>query len=278
MWRCPNCNNINEDGDNFCAGCGSPRKTGGSNKLLIFAIVSAMILLILIAVTLILLISDRSTTTGTTTVTPQIVYVTPDPTTVPTAQPVVTPATTPVTTPVPASTTCNHQWLKPTCTDPQVCSICGLTNGTALGHDWVAATYTRPMSCLRCGMTVGERLQYPDRSGYLSQTYYENGVECYGYADARQLFPGITDNINIPVDIKLVDTYNTYISQGTYRRMSFHLYNDGEPHYYSITPNYRVQATVHAYFTDPDNSKKSYLVSDNEGYYWVLKSQFRDSP
>lgn len=59
-----------------------------------------------------------------------------------------------------------HEWSEATCTEPQVCSICGQTQGEALGHDvqeWTVdkeATCSEKGSrsgvCTRCGETVSE--------------------------------------------------------------------------------------------------------------------------
>ena len=40
---------------------------------------------------------------------------------------------------------CKHEWARATCTDPQYCTKCGLSNGAPLGHDFVGGV------CSRCG-------------------------------------------------------------------------------------------------------------------------------
>lgn len=52
-----------------------------------------------------------------------------------------------------------HVWQAATCTEPQRCSICGITSGAPLGHDWKNASYDKPRTCARCGMTVGSALE-----------------------------------------------------------------------------------------------------------------------
>lgn len=47
---------------------------------------------------------------------------------------------------------CNHKWLPATCTEPQYCEKCGLSNGVALGHDWLQTDPTM-RTCSRCGAT-----------------------------------------------------------------------------------------------------------------------------
>ena len=51
---------------------------------------------------------------------------------------------------------CNHQWAEATCTEPMVCTLCGVVRGVALGHEWLDATCTEPMTCAICGATEGE--------------------------------------------------------------------------------------------------------------------------
>lgn len=51
-----------------------------------------------------------------------------------------------------------HTWVGATCTEPEKCSSCGETKGTALGHDWKDATCTAPKTCSRCSATEGEAL------------------------------------------------------------------------------------------------------------------------
>ncbi len=51
--------------------------------------------------------------------------------------------------PIPAT---GHKWVNADCDDPQTCSVCGATEGSALGHDW---NNGNPNSCNRCGYTAG---------------------------------------------------------------------------------------------------------------------------
>lgn len=53
---------------------------------------------------------------------------------------------------------CFHKWSDATCTEPQICSVCGRTKGDPLGHEWLQATCTEPKTCDRCGDTEGEAL------------------------------------------------------------------------------------------------------------------------
>ena len=41
---------------------------------------------------------------------------------------------------------CKHEWTKASCTEPQYCTKCGLSNGAPLGHDFVGGV------CTRCGV------------------------------------------------------------------------------------------------------------------------------
>lgn len=57
-----------------------------------------------------------------------------------------------------AETALGHQFLYATCTNPQICTRCGITNGNALGHSYSNATCTTPKKCTRCGTTYGSSL------------------------------------------------------------------------------------------------------------------------
>ena len=51
-----------------------------------------------------------------------------------------------------------HNYSDATCTEPQTCTRCGATTGTALGHNYSDATCTEPQTCTRCGATTGTAL------------------------------------------------------------------------------------------------------------------------
>lgn len=51
-----------------------------------------------------------------------------------------------------------HDWADATCLEPQVCSICGATQGEPLGHDWTEADCRYPETCSRCGEERGAAL------------------------------------------------------------------------------------------------------------------------
>lgn len=51
-----------------------------------------------------------------------------------------------------------HIFADATCTLPQKCKICGITEGVALGHAFFDATCTEPQICSRCGEKSGEAL------------------------------------------------------------------------------------------------------------------------
>ncbi len=46
-----------------------------------------------------------------------------------------------------------HKWQAATCTEPQICTICGKTKGSPLGHTFTEATCTEPQICKVCGVT-----------------------------------------------------------------------------------------------------------------------------
>lgn len=51
---------------------------------------------------------------------------------------------------------CDHVWLDPDCTNPQICQKCGRQQGQALGHTLGEATYNDPPTCIVCGAAEGE--------------------------------------------------------------------------------------------------------------------------
>lgn len=57
---------------------------------------------------------------------------------------------------------CGHQhvWKEATCTEPEICTECGETEGSPLGHTWTAATCTAPKTCSVCGETEGTTLEH----------------------------------------------------------------------------------------------------------------------
>ena len=55
---------------------------------------------------------------------------------------------------------CNHEWTDATCTNPQKCSKCNITNGQPIGHNFSAATCQTPKQCIVCGTTEGEVLAH----------------------------------------------------------------------------------------------------------------------
>jgi hypothetical protein len=48
--------------------------------------------------------------------------------------------------------------VEATCTEPNICSVCGETDGEPLGHAWVDATELAPKTCSACGVTEGDPL------------------------------------------------------------------------------------------------------------------------
>ena len=86
------------------------------------------------------------------------------PTEAPTTKPTEAPTTAPSETPtLPAQ--CGHSYKDATCTTPQTCSYCGVTNGSALGHDYKDATCENPKTCTRCNITEGSVAGHIDNNG-----------------------------------------------------------------------------------------------------------------
>ena len=64
---------------------------------------------------------------------------------------------------------CQHEWKAATCTEGEVCTKCGDTQGEELGHSYKSATCTTPRTCSRCGKTDGAANGHK----FKSATYYE---------------------------------------------------------------------------------------------------------
>lgn len=60
-----------------------------------------------------------------------------------------------VQTPPTAQANCTHSWKPATCTESQICKLCGLSQGSPYGHQWSEATCTTPRECTICGLTQG---------------------------------------------------------------------------------------------------------------------------
>ena len=50
---------------------------------------------------------------------------------------------------------CKHEWTDATCTNPQKCIKCNITNGEPLGHTMIDATCQKAKHCSVCGVTEG---------------------------------------------------------------------------------------------------------------------------
>ena len=57
--------------------------------------------------------------------------------------------------PATTDTVHTHIWEDATCTSPQKCAECGVTEGNALAHSWIDANCTTPKTCSACGETTG---------------------------------------------------------------------------------------------------------------------------
>lgn len=65
---------------------------------------------------------------------------------------------------------CFHEWNPATCSNPEMCAVCGRTQGEALGHDYQEATCVDPKMCVRCSEVFGSPLGHDVRA-------WESGAE-----------------------------------------------------------------------------------------------------
>ena len=86
---------------------------------------------------------------------------------------------------------CNHNWIAATCTEPQICSVCNQTEGSAKGHSWETATCSAPQICSVCKQTEGDMLEHNYQDGVCTMCQAEDPV-------AKQINAGKTiyDKLN----------------------------------------------------------------------------------
>ena len=58
------------------------------------------------------------------------------------------------------NSSCNHEWTNATCTSPQKCIHCNITNGEPISHSFSVATCESPKTCTVCGVTEGDVLPH----------------------------------------------------------------------------------------------------------------------
>lgn len=63
----------------------------------------------------------------------------------------------------------SHEWEEATCTEPEICTKCGETQGEPEGHEWEEATCTQPEICSVCEETQGEPLAHIWRDATLEE-------------------------------------------------------------------------------------------------------------
>ena len=95
-----------------------------------------------------------------------------------------------------------HNYSDATCTEPQTCTRCGATTGTALGHNLVNGV------CTRCGvnvMTASDVANKPSIYGSTVTNYNANGIEWkVFYATTDRIYLIASDNVHYS---KLTNAY-----------------------------------------------------------------------
>ena len=56
------------------------------------------------------------------------------------------------------SSKCTHSWESASCEKAKTCSLCSVTEGSALGHTWIDATCEKAKTCSLCSATEGSAL------------------------------------------------------------------------------------------------------------------------
>jgi hypothetical protein len=101
-----------------------------------------------------------------------------------------------------------HKWTPATCTEPQICSVCGVKGNSTLGHNWSEATYETPKTCTRCGQQVGQVKGYV---GDIWGTWSENNIYIRGnqWTHAYELSASIDNCFRISLVMTVTD-YSGY--------------------------------------------------------------------
>lgn len=73
-----------------------------------------------------------------------------------------------------AGCTCKHEWSEATCTEPKICSLCGITEGTATGHNYVNGY------CTECGAEDPNYVN-PNMIGFQKNYNMNKWLEIKGY-------------------------------------------------------------------------------------------------
>lgn len=100
--------------------------------------------------------------------------------------------------------TCNHEYSAATCSAPQTCKHCGITNGEKLEHNWQEATCTSPKKCKTCNETEGSISSCKNNGNglcvYCGQDLFLNNIK--NNVTVKLIIPsiGANDNYYLTVD------------------------------------------------------------------------------
>ena len=99
-----------------------------------------------------------------------------------------------------------HLYGEATCTEPSVCLRCGEHHADALGHEWLPATCTEPEICARCGITRGEPLGH-----VMADATYQQPAACTrcGYTEGAPLTPALAGRTFVELQVGTPVPYTT---------------------------------------------------------------------
>lgn len=91
-----------------------------------------------------------------------------------------------------------HDYGEATCTEPSVCLRCGEHHADALGHEWLPATCTEPEICARCGIAQGEPLGH-----VMTDATYQQPATCTrcGYTEGAPLTPALAGRTFVELQV-----------------------------------------------------------------------------
>lgn len=132
-----------------------------------------------------------------------------------------------------------HNWTVASCTEPRICSTCGIAEGGAIGHSWEDATCTSPKKCTSCGETQGE----PNKHEWMTsgQCHLCNTKN----TEYEQEYNKLTEQYNIKID---------------------ELNNQKAALYDNISASYEEIATLEGQIIDLQRKKNSFIDERTQEY------------
>ena len=166
---------------------------------------------------------------------------------------------------------CSHSWKGSTCTEPNTCSLCGKTSGSALGHT------TTTGKCSRCytNQSAWETGNYNDEFGQATSKKYI-ATKCLDGKFSNSATTNSTLWAAIQIDSNNIGImlweYGNLLVKGTFDYENYDvtiLDENGTKHYFTTTI---YKSNTRLYFKDSDRTKIVNLLSQNDELSFYIKS------